>query len=434
MDKRDLSMMDMGALPDNESLLSGYRVLDLTDEKGLLCGRTLGDWGADVIKVEAPGGDAARNIGPFIDDVAHPERSLFWLSTNMNKRSITLNIESEDGREIFRRLVKSSDLIVESFDPGHMDGLQLGYRDLEKLNSRIIMTSITPFGQTGPYNRFKASDMVLWALGGMMYLNGDEDRPPVQLSLPQAYFQGGLHGAMGSMMALYHREMTGEGQHVDVSIQEAVDFTVLMADETYDILGQNLVRSGGFYASVRPEPMGTLKERVIWECRDGYVSAFFRGGALGVRASAKALTSWMREEGMAGELADYNWDAYDFATMTQGERRRLEQVAADFFLTKTKKELCERAARDGIILAPVTTVKDLAESEQLRARQYWIEVNHPELGLTIPYPGAPIKPSALPWRVYRRAPLPGEHNDEIYVEELGLSREALCALRARRVI
>jgi crotonobetainyl-CoA:carnitine CoA-transferase CaiB-like acyl-CoA transferase len=420
--------------PSKESLLEGYRILDLTDEKGLLCGRCLGDWGADVIKLERPGGDRARNIGPFYEDQPDPQKSLFWFACNANKRSTTLNLETVDGREIFKQLVKTADFVIESFDPGYMESLALGFSDLEKLNPGIIMTSITPFGQTGPYSHFKGSDMVLWALGGMMYLCGDPDRPPVQLAVPQANFHGAMHGAVGSMMALYYRELTGEGQQVDVSIQEAVDFTNMVADETYDLLGVNQFRSGAFYTQIRREPMGALYERVNWACKDGYISTLFRGGASGFKDSARALVAWMREEGEAGELDNYDWETYNFATISQEERNHLEKTAIEFFKTKTKKELADRAAKEGMILAPLSTVKDLLESEQLNARNYWIEVKHPELDKTITYPGASVKTNAAPWQFYCRAPLIGEHNEEIYIQELGFSRDQLVALKGNGAI
>jgi crotonobetainyl-CoA:carnitine CoA-transferase CaiB-like acyl-CoA transferase len=239
---------------------------------------------------------------------------------------------------------------------------------------------------------------------------------------------------MGSVMALYYRELTGEGQHVDVSIHEAIDFTNLVADETYDILGMNMARAGPFYANVRPEPMGALYERIIYECKDGYICIFIRGGSPTFIASSRALVAWMRQDGMAGELDTYNWAAYDFATLTQEGRQFFEKPVSAFFKTKTKRELAERAARDGIILAPSSTVKDLVEKEQLTVRGYWVKVEHPELGEAITYPGASVKASAAPWRIYRRAPLIGEHNEEIYIGELGFTREQLTALKAREVI
>ncbi|GAJ12047.1 unnamed protein product, partial [marine sediment metagenome] len=205
-----------------EGALSPCRVLDITDEKGLYCGKLLGDLGADVIKIERPGGDPARRIGPFYHDEPDPERSLFWFALNTSKRGITLDIESADGQEILKKLVKSADFVIESFPPGYLDKLGLSYSALEKLNPGIIMVSITPFGQTGPYKDYKAPDIVAWAMGGQTYLYGDPDRPPVRISHhSHAYLHAAAEAAVGAMMALYHREMTGEGQQVDISIQES---------------------------------------------------------------------------------------------------------------------------------------------------------------------------------------------------------------------
>src|SRR3972149_3813971 len=165
-----------------ESMLSPYRVLDLAGETALLAGKILGDLGADVIKVEKPGGDAARSIGPFYHDEPDPQKSLFWFSLNTSKRGITLNIESADGQEIFKKLVKGADFVLESFPPGYLDKLGLGYSALEKINPGIIMVSITAYGQTGPWKDWKPSDIVAWALGGEMNLVGDFDRPPIRVS------------------------------------------------------------------------------------------------------------------------------------------------------------------------------------------------------------------------------------------------------------
>ena len=187
-----------------EGLLAGCRVLDLADEKGILCGKILGDLGADVIKLEPPGGDPARHNGPFYKDIPHPEKSLFWWYTNLNKRGITLNLETEDGRDLFRRLVRTAHFVIESFEPDYMASLGLSYAELEKINRRVIMTSITPFGQSGPYAHYKATDLVGVAIGGMVRMYGDPGRPPVRISAPQFYFLGGIHGAVGSTMAHYY--------------------------------------------------------------------------------------------------------------------------------------------------------------------------------------------------------------------------------------
>ena len=187
-----------------DGILSPYRVLDLSDDKGLMCGKLLGDLGADVIKIEKPGGDSVRSIGPFYQDIPDKEKSLFWFAYNTNKRGITLNIESDSGQEILRRLIARADLVIESFTPGYMKKLGLAYSALEKVNPRIIMVSITPYGQTGPYSHFKAPDIVAWAMGGQMYPCGDGDRCPVRVSHhSQAYLHAGTAAAAGALIALY---------------------------------------------------------------------------------------------------------------------------------------------------------------------------------------------------------------------------------------
>ena len=179
-----------------EGMLSTYRVLDLTDEKGLLCGKLMGDLGADVIKIERPGGDAARQLCPFYHDEPDPEKSLFWFALNTSKRGITLDIETLDGQGIFRRLVEDADFVIESFPPGYLDKLGLGYSDLEKINPKVIMVSIAPFGHTGPYKDWKTSDIVAWAMGGQMAPCGEPDRPPYKVSYhSQAYLNAGLDAA-----------------------------------------------------------------------------------------------------------------------------------------------------------------------------------------------------------------------------------------------
>jgi crotonobetainyl-CoA:carnitine CoA-transferase CaiB-like acyl-CoA transferase len=179
-----------GAMKIGKSPLEGYLALDLTDEKGFLCGRILGDLGVDVIKVEPPGGDPSRRIAPFYKDIPDPEKSLYWFAYNANKRGITLNIESEEGKEIFKKLVKTAHFVIESHSPGYMDSLGLGYPSLSRVNRAIILTSITPFGQAGPYASYKASDITEMGMCGLMYLCGDPDLPPARISFPQAYLHG----------------------------------------------------------------------------------------------------------------------------------------------------------------------------------------------------------------------------------------------------
>src|SRR3972149_79549 len=195
-----------------EGCLEPYRVLDLTAGGCSLCGKILGDLGADVIRIERPGGNPDRSLGPFYKDIPDREKSLFWFAYNANKRGITLNIETADGREIFRRLVKRADFVIESLPPGYMDSLHIGYAVLKEINPRLIMAGISPFGQKGPYAHSNASDLITMAMSGFMYLHGDPDRPPVWISFPQASISAGAECAAAALIAHRHREGGGGGR------------------------------------------------------------------------------------------------------------------------------------------------------------------------------------------------------------------------------
>ncbi|MBI4619370.1 MAG: CoA transferase [Desulfobacterales bacterium] len=401
--------------------LTPYRVLDLTDEKGYFCGKVLGDFGADVIKIERPGGDPSRNKGPFYHNIPHPERSLSWFACNINKRSITLNIESLDGQEIFKRLVKNAHFIVESFPPGYMEKVGLDYTELEKLNPRIILVSITPFGQTGPCKDYKASDIVYMGMGGMMYISGDPDRAPIRISVEQSYFQAGAQAASAAMIAHYHRQMTGEGQKIDLSIHESVVCSTHLTSFFWEIGGKNVRREGDRVSR------GTVSPRMIWHCKDGYISWRIWVAQQGSRT--RALVEWANSEGKAEELKDLDWEKMDFNHLTQERLELWEKNFIEFFLTHTKTELYEGAIKRGIILFPINTVKDLREDIQLQWRDFWLEVEHKELADTITYPGAPIKSSEFDCQIRYRPPLIGEHNEDIYHYELGITQEELVVLK-----
>ena len=419
---------------NREGMLSDYRILDLTDHKGIYCAKVLADLGADVIKIEKPGGDATRNIGPFYKDIPHPEKSLYWWAYNTSKRGITLNLETADGKDIFRRLVKTADAVVESFPPGYMDSLGLGYSALSEINPGIIMTSITPFGQTGPHKDWKATDLVGWALAGQAYVTGDDDRPPCQVSFPHCYLVAGCHAASGTLAALYHRELSEEGQHVDVSMQESVLWTTLLLVQFWDMMKINLFRAGS------RRSMGTALFRLAFPCKDGYVGFLIAGGQL-ASISMPPLLKWMAEEGMLGAFEDKkDWEARDWIekidawSLTQETIDAWENSVIDFFAGKTKAEIYEKAREKGIIIYPVSTTQDLAQNAQLKARDFYVEVEHPELGETVTYVGSPYKMTVAPWRISRRAPLVGEHNREIYEGELGLSPEHTRLLKEAGVI
>ncbi len=418
-----------------ETILNGYRVLDLAEDGCMLSGKVLGDLGADVIKIEPPGGSPTRNIGPFYHESPDPEKSLTWFFLSLNKRGITLNLETADGREIFEKLVKSADFVVESFQPGYMKSLGLGYEELEKIKPDIIMTSITPFGQTGPYAHSKVTDIVGVALSGMMWLYGEADRAPVRISAPQFYLQGGLQGAVGTMVAHYHRELTGEGQYIDQSCQEAIILTLMVSTEYWDVHKVNI---RGWGPGVRvpsptaPDPRFT---RSIYQCKDGYVMAGLGGGAQAGRvASSKAFVEWANQDGYLLEFKDFDWSAVDAQSITQEDIDHRAHLLQEFLLTKTKAECLERAAEHAILLIPANDVKDVLESPQMAYRGFFEQVEHPELGGTIPYPGFPVIISETRPRIQRCAPLIGEHNEEIYEKELDISREQLVLLKNRGVI
>jgi benzylsuccinate CoA-transferase BbsE subunit len=412
-----------------EGMLSPYRVLDLTDEKGLFCGKMMGDVGADVIKIEKPGGDPARSIGPFYHDEPDPEKSLFWFAFNTSKRGITLDIETADGQAIFKKLVKSADFVIESFPPGYMDKLGLGYKDLEKLNPGIIMVSITPFGQTGPYKDYKGPDIVTWAMGGEMYVSGEADRPPVRISHhSNSYLHAASEGAIGAMAALYYRNMTGEGQQVDVSIQENVTrpahlFTTIPWD-SQKVIGRRGSMGGP----------AALKRQ--WPCKDGYVVFSYWGGPTALRFNMPVI-QLMEDEGIDVEfLKSFDWVSLDMrgGKMDKETIQRIEEPTSKFFMMNTKAELLDKSIKYNCPLYPVSTTADMPENPQLVSRDFWVDVEHPELGTTITYPGPFVNASETPPVVSRRAPLIGEHNNEIYEQELGMSGEELLKLKQAGVI
>jgi benzylsuccinate CoA-transferase BbsE subunit len=417
-------------MEQKKGLLDSYRVLDLTDEKGFLCGKILADLGADVIKIEKPGGDESRKLGPFYHDIPDPEKSLYWFAYNLNKRGITLDIESRDGQQIFKRLVKTADFVIESFTPDYLDKLGLGYADLSRINPRVIMTSITPFGLTGPYKNYKASDIVVMAMGGLMYITGNPNQPPLRISLPQAFLLASAHGAAASMVAHFYRETSGEGQHIDVSAQECVLWEIANTIPLWELNKIILKRAGSYVAG---RWTGT-KQRLLWKCQDGYVLFYILGGAFGAKTN-RAIIRWMEEENMVPEyLKDFNWAIFDMAKQTQEMQDLIEVPIANLFLKYTKEELYSEAQKRGIMLCPVCNSKDILGNAQLKARDFWVEVSHPELSTSITYPGAFAKLSQTPLMIKHRAPLIGEHNLDIYQGELGLSHSELTVLRRAGVI
>jgi crotonobetainyl-CoA:carnitine CoA-transferase CaiB-like acyl-CoA transferase len=414
-----------------EELLSPYRVLDITDAKGMLCGKILADMGADVIKLEPPGGDPCRKYGPFYKDRPDPDNSLFWFDSNCNKRGITLNLTTEDGKGLFYELIKQTDILIESFTPGYMDGLGIGYDWLWQQNPRLIMTSITPFGQKGPKAQYKTTELTRWAGTGVMYTTGYPDRAPTWMTIPHSRIQSNMEAAMSSLAALHYRNKTGEGQYIDVSMQVSALDTLQATPEELLFRGIDYSRQGTAYQY--------LNVNQKWElaCRDGYIFTLITGGGhLPSAENLGRIREWMKEDGMAPDwFIELDWvKDYDASIIDQKLVDRVERVFEEFFNTKTKAELYERSLKDNLIIGPIQDPREAWEDKQLRERGFWTELRHADLNDDIPYSGSPAILSETPLRKKRPAPGIGEHNKQVYVEECGIPMEKFTMLKESGVI
>jgi crotonobetainyl-CoA:carnitine CoA-transferase CaiB-like acyl-CoA transferase len=419
------------SLSQKPKMLAPYRVLDLTDEKGFYCGQLLGSLGADVIKIESPGGDASRKVGPFYKDRAEADKSLYWFAYNSNKRGITLDLKSGRGKALFFDLVKKADVIIESFQPGYLTSIGIGYDVISKVNPGVVMTSIAPFGQSGPHSNWKGSDLVCWAMGGLLSQTGDPDRPPVRIShVNFAYLISSMDAAWGTMMALFWRAKSGKGQHVDASIQESVIKSTFITHETWEVMGKERPRGSSMYKV----PNSPVMLNTVWATKDGgYLYLMVRGGELGARENP-IIVQWMAEEGMADDfIKSVNWSELDWLKKSQAEAERIQGYFERFFKSKTKDEIIEGAFKRKVVLQPICSPRDIFKHPQLAARSYWQEVTHPELGTNISYPGRFVDPSATACGTWRRAPLPGEHNEEVY-SWLGVNKNEFASLKQAGVI
>ncbi len=411
--------------------LASYRVLDLADHHGWLCGRLLGDLGCDVVKIEPPGGDTGRRLGPFYRDQPDPDGSLPWLAYNANKRGITLDIGTEPGRELLRLLARRADFLIETCPPGHLDAHGVGYAALREINPRMVVTSITPFGQTGPYAGYCGSDLIAMAMSGFMALVGEPDRPPLRVSLPQTPMWTGMHAAAGTLIAHYAREATGRGQHVDVSMQVALLWALANAP-AYWSLGRTDLPRGGTRIVGRSTSGAAM--RAIYRCRDGHINFILYGGDAGQRSN-EGMVRWMTALGEAPEwLRRKDWNTFNVAAATQDELDAVERPFGEFLARRTKAEFSAASLAYGILGYPVADARDIRTDEHLAARNFWQAVEHPERDATVTYPGPFAAFSATPIRIRRRAPEIGEHNDEIYRAELELSADELERLRREGVI
>lgn len=400
---------------NDSGALAGLKVLDLSNFRGQLCGRMLADMGADVIKVEPPGGDEARRLGPFVDGHPHRDRSLFFWFYNLNKRSLTLDLKHPRGADLLRQLARGADLIIESFAPGTMDAMGLGWETLHAANPALILLSIAPFGQTGPHRDFAADDTVLAALGGMLYVNGWPGRAPVRPWGLQAYHSSAYYAAIATMCALFARDRDGVGQWIDLSMQEATIAAVEHVAGSYFGAGQIEPRRGTLHWS---------RYFRVGKCRDGYVMHCSLG-------DWTSLVQWVAGDGKAQDLTGPEWEDVQFRA---ANAEHLFDVLDEWVKEYDREDLLERAQTLRLPYASVRNPEALLDDAQLLARGYFVEVEHPELGRTVRYPGAPYLFNGSPWRVRRRPPLVGEHSGEILRDELGLDTVEIAALFAEGII
>ncbi len=406
--------------PEDGRLLPPYRILDLSGPEAVFCGKLLADYGADVLRVEPPGGDPSRARAPFAGDEEGPDRSLYFLFYNTNKRSITLDLESDRGRDLFRRLVAQSDVVIESYAVGHMASLGLGYNDLRAVNPGIVVASVTPFGQTGPWKDYKSNDLIALAASGFMQITGEPDGPPMRQGNDQSHFPGAQFAASSILAALYHRDFGGgEGQHIDVSLQEALItyYTDAHPALAHMLLGENVTRVGA--TSTLVIPLGA------YPSADGWISA----GIITPR-EWDALSDWIYE--VTGNEEVLN-EAYKGGNQDRAPYNDIiTALVIDFTTRYTSEYLFHEGQRRNLVFIPVNNVSDLLADPQLEASNFWFGIDHPATG-TVQYPqgvfdSEEVSPATNP------APALGQHNEAIYAGELGLNDAELAALRNEGVI
>ena len=396
-------------------MLDTCRVLDLTDHRGLVCGQILRDLGADVIHVEPPGGSPARGVGPFAGDDPHPERSLHWWAYARGQRSIVLDLDTPAGRDVLLGLVRGADFLVESAAPGVQAARRLGYADLATVNPSLVYVSITPFGQTGPKAHWADSDLVLQAAAGPLCLNGDADRAPLRVSVPQAYLHAGSEGALGALLAHHERVRSGLGQHVDVSAQAA------LTAATQSLI---LAAKNGFMGSGRASGglrFGPFLVRFVYPARDGHVSiTHLFGAAFG--PATRRLMECVHDHGFCdAAMRDKNWNEYLVLLLTGQETlddfERVKEAVAAFTAAHTRADLQRLAIERDLLIAAVASIADVAASAQLEARGFWRQVRPAGLGRAIAFPGPFARFSATALRDPSPAPAIGEHDAAVRAEK-----------------
>ena len=410
--------------------LTGLRVLELTSEHAQFCGKLMADLGADVIKIEPPGGQETRNVGPFLDDEIHPDRSLYFWHYNTSKRGVTLDLNTSYGQDVFRKLAATAGLVLESFPAGHLAGLGLGYEALSEYNPELIMCSVTPFGQDGPWRDYQTSDLLHLAAGGQMASSGYDvedipDAPPIAPGGGNAWHIASHYSYIAILGALYHRDFTGEGQYIDVSVHEACSLTTEGAIAIYLSTGDVVRRHTGRHASPDMSP------GIQHATNDGGYINTTRSGSNLTPARIRVLGEWMDGYGLAQDLLD---EKYQDPAVVEESGQHFADVLKNFFANMPLVEAYEGGQELNFPWGAIRTMEEIMGDPHLQDRDFFVLVEHPELEREFTYPGPAAIYNASPWSISRRAPLIGEHNQEIFVGELGLQQADLEELKNSGVI
>ena len=404
----------MGIEAHERGLLSGLRILDLADEKAAFCSRLLADMGARVIKIEKPGGDPSRHMGPFMKETSRSDTNLSFFYNNTNKLGITLDIEHRVGKSLFLRLVKTTDVIVETFPPGFLQENGLGFSTLTETNPGLILVSVSGFGQTGPRSDHKSCDLVASAMGGQMYVSGSPSRLPLKAFGGQSYFAGSLFAATGILLALRKRARTGKGDHIDISLQEGVASTLEHVMVRYFSEGVIPRRQGGLHWN---------DAFVVLPCKDGFIHVT-------LFQQWETLIEWLESEGMAEDLKEERWWDEDYR---RANADHVIEVLGRWVKTHKVQALFEKGQIMRFPWAPVHSPGSVLESPQLAERNFFVETSDPE-ACPLRGPGVPYQCSRGGSLRMKPAPLPGEHNTLVYGKELGLSEAEIKRLSNKRVI
>lgn len=398
----------------NNGALQGIRVLEISALSGSVCGRVLADLGAEVIKIEPEGGEPARRQLPLIP-TALGEESATWLAYNFGKKSVVLDISTQAGFDGFAELAATADIVVSDFQRlslSTMDALEAIAR---RVRPSLVWTEILPFGRGHEYEDMPATDTTLQALGGHLFQNGEVDRPPVRIGLPVGLVQAGAEAANAALMAYYHALRTGEGQRVDISVQETVIWTLLNTTMAWQILHLNEMRGG----EIRKERANRFFTRLVWPCRDGYVvfGPVGGGGGSARMKSYNALLAWMAEDGVTDEiLTRHDWNGDGQFAIPQEDYDAVTAVIKAFIETKTSTELIERAVRDRILMAPINSIADIFQNVQFRDRGLFKPLIDAERGLNVELPANWVRMSLSAVADMSPAPLPGADTDTIFAD------------------